>query len=156
MSILTRKSNPRSAPTSLMTWDPFEQMRELLRGEFPQLPTDLKMDFSPDFEVKETASDFVFKADLPGIREQDVDVSISGDRITISGKRESEKREDNDRFYAYERSYGSFSRMFTLPGGVDADHARAELKDGVLTLVVPKLPEVQAKKIPIAGKSAKA
>ena len=159
MSILTRKSG-RSTPAQMIsTWDPFEQMRELLREEFPQLSSrssEEALSFSPDFEVKENAGEFVFKADLPGIKEQDIDISLSGDRITISGKREAEKREENDRFYAYERSFGSFSRMFTLPEGVDTEHARAELKDGVLSLVVPKTAEVKARRIPVGSKSVKA
>lgn len=159
MAILTRRT-PRSTPSSLLsTWDPFEQMRELLRSELSPLSSEISaegLSFAPDFEVKETRSEFVFKADLPGIKEQDLDISLNGDRITISGKRESEKREEDERFYAYERSFGSFSRMFTLPNGVDSEHARAELKEGVLTLVLPKLAEAKAKKIPVAGKSVKA
>jgi HSP20 family protein len=110
--------------------------------------------------VKETKDAYVFKADLPGIREEDLDISLTGNRLTVSGKREEEKREEDDRFYAYERSYGSFSRSFTLPEGIDVEHAQADLNDGVLTVSVPKKPEVKPKKIEVkklrSGKGEKA
>jgi HSP20 family protein len=75
--------------------------------------------------------------------------------LTISGQREEEKKDEGDRYFAYERSYGTFSRSFTLPEGADTEHVRAELKDGVLTIVVPKKPEVQPRRIDVqsTGKS---
>lgn len=69
-----------------------------------------------------------------------------------SGKRESEKTEKGDTYYTSERSYGSFTRAFTLPEGVDPSHIKAELKEGVLTLSVPKKPESQPKKIAVTHK----
>ncbi len=105
--------------------------------------------FTPAFEVKETKDAYIFKADLPGVKEGDLDITLTGDRLTISGKRETEKHEDADRFYAYERSFGSFSRVFTLPEGVDPDSCHAELKEGVLTLRLSKRPEVQPRRITV-------
>ncbi|HYG68700.1 MAG TPA: Hsp20/alpha crystallin family protein, partial [Anaeromyxobacteraceae bacterium] len=105
--------------------------------------------FVPSFEVKETKDAYVFKADLPGIREEDLDINLTGNRLTVSGKREEEKRSEEERYYAYERSYGSFSRSFTLPEGVDAEHVDAELRDGVLTVRIAKRPEVQPKRIEV-------
>ncbi len=133
-------------------WDPFEIMRELttwdpltnLRRAFPQA-----IEFSPDFDVKETKDGYLFKADLPGIDEKDLDISLSGNRLTVAGRREAEKRDEYERYFCYERSYGAFQRTFTLPEGCDADHVRAELKNGVLSLMVPKSPEVQPKKIAV-------
>lgn len=144
-------------------WDPFERMQELLGGEPVELlsrlfrPSQIPT-FVPAFEVKETNDGFVFKADLPGVNEEDLDVSVTGDRITINGKRESEQHQESDRYYAYERSYGSFNRSFTLPEDVNADGVQASLKDGVLSLMLPKKPEVKAKRIPIGPgeKSSKA
>jgi len=72
-------------------------------------------------------------------------------RLTVSGKREAEREDKDDTYYAYERSFGSFLRTFTLPEGFDADHVYAELKDGVLTIVVPKKPTAQARTIAIKG-----
>jgi HSP20 family protein len=75
--------------------------------------------------------------------------------LTVSGKREEEKREEGERFYAYERRHGSFTRSFTLPEGVDVEHINAELKEGVLSLTVPKRPEVQPKRIQLGGGKVK-
>jgi len=107
--------------------------------------------FVPTFDVKETKDSFVFRADLPGVKDSDVDISLTGNRLTISGRRQEENKEEGEQFYAYERSYGSFSRSFTLPEGIDAEHVQADLKDGVLTVVLPKKPEVQPKRIALKG-----
>jgi HSP20 family protein len=78
---------------------------------------------------------------------------VIGNRLSVSGKREPEQVAESDTFYASERSYGSFTRTFTLPEGANLDQVRADLKDGVLTLQVPKNAEVQPRRAPI--KSAK-
>lgn len=137
-------------------WDPFRTMRELLRWEpfselVPGYRTLESVAFSPDFEIKETKEGFVFTADVPGVKEGDLDVRLTQNRLSISGKRESEKTEKGDQYYATERSYGSFTRAFTLPEGVDGDKIRAELKGGVLTLMIPKKPEVLPKKIDVSA-----
>ena len=139
-----------------LTWDPFRAMRELMQWDpfrqiAPMLPRALATrEWMPAFEVRENKDSYVFKADLPGIKKDDIAISLTGNRLTISGKREHEKETKEDTFYTYEREYGSFTRAFTLPEGIDTEHVKSELKDGVLTLVVPKKPEAQAKKIPIA------
>lgn len=138
-------------------WDPFRAMRDLLRWEpFAELGSGFGalegVVFSPAFEVKETKEGFVFRADVPGVKDADLDVKLTQNRLSISGKRESEKTEKGDTFYATERSYGSFTRSFTLPDGVEADKIRAELKEGVLTLSIPKKPESQPKKIAVTNK----
>lgn len=143
----TREWDPFQRMQELMGWDPLEVMNQWLTGGGREgVGT-----YVPAFEVKETKDAFIFKADLPGVDEKDIEVTVTGDRIIVSGKRETEKREDSDRFYAYERSYGSFSRAFTLPEGVNADTVSAELKNGVLTLMLPKRPEVQPKKIKVGA-----
>jgi len=91
----------------------------------------------------------VVKADLPGIKEENLEVHVSGNMLTIAGNRDEEHREENDRYYATERSYGRFTRTFSLPEGVDIDRVQANLDSGVLTVSVPKRPEVQPKKISI-------
>ena len=142
---------------SARDWDPFRAMRDLMRWEpFADLAPSFRSlesaAFSPDFEVKETKDAFVFRADLPGVKDADLDVKLTQNRLSISGKRESEKTEKGDTYYTTERSYGSFTRSFTLPDGVDADQIKAELKEGVLTLSLPKKPESQAKKIAVTSK----
>jgi HSP20 family protein len=100
--------------------------------------------------VTENKEAFLFKADVPGVKKEDLEITASGNRVQISGKRDAEKETKSDTLYTYERQYGSFLRSFTLPEGTDLEHAKSELKDGVLTLVIPKLPGAQAKKIPIS------
>ena len=137
------------------TWDPFRMMRDLMQWDpyrSEQFMTPQQgATFLPDFDVKETKDGYLFKADLPGVKEGDLDISLHANRLTISGKREAEQRDEGETWYAYERSYGSFQRSFTLPEGVDAEHVRADLKDGILSLFIPKKPEVQPKKITVGG-----
>jgi HSP20 family protein len=98
------------------------------------------MMWSPDFEVRETDDAIVLKGDMPGVKEQDIDVSLSGNSLQISGKREREEEAEEGTVYTYEREYGQFSRSFTLPESADLDKVRCDLKDGVLNIVVPKKP----------------
>src|SRR4029079_6660825 len=125
---------------ALLRWDPF-------RGDWggvSQTP-----DFAPRFDVKETKDAYVISADLPGVKDEELEVSLSGNLLTISGKREEEHREEGESTYAMERSHGSFARSFTMPDGVDAENVTADLKHGVLTLRIPKKPETQPKRIAI-------
>jgi HSP20 family protein len=139
------RSDPFQLVRDLLGWDPFREM-----GVLSNLPERV---FSPAVELKETKDAYVFKADLPGVDEKDVDISVTGNRIHITGKREEEQTEEDERFYAYERSYGTFTRSFTLPEGANADEVSADLKDGVLSVTVPKRPEVQPRRISIQGGS---
>jgi len=131
---------------SLMGWDPFLEMAPLLQRR----PTE----FTPEFEIKETKDSYVFTADVPGVKDEDLDVSVSGNQLTISGKRESEHEETSETYYACERSYGSFSRSFTLPEGADASTINADLNHGVLTVSIKKKAEVQPKRIAVKGEGA--
>jgi len=155
MSIIRRNNNERGLRTRGV--DPFEMMQDLMRWDpFRELSRGVVgggevASFIPSFEVKETKDSYVFKADLPGLKEEDLDISLTGNRLTISGQRQEEKKDEGDRHYVYERSFGSFSRSFTLPEGIDVDHVQAGLKEGVLNVVVPKKPEVQPKRILVKG-----
>lgn len=141
---------------SIAEWNPFRAMRDLLRWDpFREMApfgalAELEQAFSPSFEVTENKDAFLFKADVPGIKKEDLEITATGNRLQISGKRDKEQETKNDTVYTYERQYGSFSRSFTLPEGADLDNARSELKDGVLTLAVPKKPGAQAKKVTIS------
>jgi HSP20 family protein len=140
-----REWDPFQQMQEMMNWDPFDAVGHLLTGRGAPAT------FIPAFDVKETKDAFLFKADLPGVEEKDIDITLTGDRLVVSGRRESEKREENERYYAYERGFGAFSRAFTLPEGVDAEHVQADLKGGVLTLTLPKKPEVQPRRIKLGG-----
>jgi len=131
-------------PFRWIRWDPFREMATVWPGD------EQPARFAPDFEVKETKEGFVFKVDVPGIKENDLDITMTGNQLTISGKRETETEEKTDIYYASERSYGSFTRAFTMPQRIDSgDRIRADLKEGVLTLLLPKKPEVQPRRIEV-------
>jgi HSP20 family protein len=134
--------------TRMMGFDPFREMTPFFPEE--------RMTFDPAFEVKETKDCYLFKADVPGIKEADLDISLTGNRLTITGKREAEKENKGDTFYMYERSYGSFARSFTLPEGVNTAAMHADLREGVLSVILPKKPEAQPQKIPVATETKKA
>ncbi|HEX3854160.1 MAG TPA: HSP20 family small heat-shock protein [Polyangiaceae bacterium] len=151
MANIVRRQEREMAPAQ----NPMQWMKELLRFDPFQamlaVPSALPQEtlFVPDFEVRETPEAYTFKADLPGVEESDLDISVTGNRLIVNGKREAEATKESDRFYAYERSYGSFSRAFTLPEGADTERVTADLKNGVLTLTIPKRPEQQPKKVEI-------
>ena len=131
-------------PFHWMPWDPFRRMAPALARE--EEPTR----FTPDFEIKETLEGFVFKADVPGIDEKDLEITMTGNRLTVSGKREAETEQNTDVYYVRECSYGGFTRAFTLPEGTDGNNQiRAELNHGVLTLLLPKKPELQPRRIEV-------
>jgi HSP20 family protein len=138
--------DPTAWARELLRWDPFREMVPA----FPDLPTAV---FAPAFEIKENKDGFVFKADVPGVSDKDLEIQRTGNRLTIGGKRESEREEKNETYYTMERTYGSFTRSFTLPDGVDGDHIHADLSNGVLTIVVPKTPEAQPQKIVVKSSS---
>lgn len=139
--------DPLRMMRDLMNWDPFREMAPFV-AEMPAA-------FSPTFDVKETQDGFVFKADVPGVKDSDIEVTSTGNRLTIAGKRETEKEEKNETYYSCERSYGSFQRSFTMPEGVDMSSVHADLDKGVLTVSMKKLPEARTQKIAInAGKKS--
>jgi len=158
--IAIRKSEETkpTAPSPERTWDPWRGMRSLLSWDpfremsLPSL-AEASVPTSPAFDVKETKDAYEFKADVPGIQDKDLEVSVTGSRLTVSGKREAEKESRGDRYYTYERSYGSFTRSFVLPDGADTDKVNAAMEKGVLSILVPKKPEVVAKKIAVKSES---
>ena len=142
--------------SDVSTWDPWRTMRDLMRWDpfremAPAYSTFERATFAPTFDVSENKDAYVFKADVPGVKKEDLDISITGNRLSVSGKREWDHETKNDTYYAYEREYGSFSRSFTLPDGADFEHVKTSLDNGVLSLWIPKKPESQAKKIAISS-----
>jgi HSP20 family protein len=156
MANLIRRQPPQEVTPSSSTWDPFRVVRDVFRWDpFREMEAVLGADyrnagpFSPTFDIKETKEAYVFRADLPGVKDEDLEIALAGNQLTISGHREQETREQGDTYYTTERSYGSFSRSFALPEGTDSENVSAELKNGVLLVNVPKKPEVQTRKIAI-------
>jgi HSP20 family protein len=105
----------------------------------------------PKVDVYENRENLVLEAELPGMRRDDFDLSIENNVITLSGQRKFEKRSEGDNYHRVERSYGSFTRSFTLPQTVTADGAKAEFNNGILTVTLAKREETKARKIEITG-----
>lgn len=151
MTIL-RTLNPQALPATAASLEPFRLMRDFLRWD-PLRDWDVTSTsgaFMPSFDVKEIPDAYQFRADLPGILEADLEISLEGTRLTVSGKREEEALKEGERLHLSERSHGRFSRTFTLPEDVQGEKVVAELRNGVLTLMVPKRPEVRPRKINVS------
>jgi HSP20 family protein len=154
MASLTINKTPAAPAYATARWDPLHALRGFMRWDpfreiAPMSTMDRLSEFEAAFEVKETKEGYLFKADVPGIKENDLTINLTGNRLTVSGKRDEERKQEHETYFSYERSYGSFTRSFTLPEGVDADKVNASLKDGVLTILVPKTPEALPKKVAI-------
>lgn len=160
-----KKTATSLTPTSRYV-DPFTAMRaEMDRvfdaflgpsfGRFPLLsrrePEDVVV---PSIDIRETASELVVEAELPGLEEKDVSVTLQEGVLTLQGEKKSEREEKKEDYHLMERSYGSFQRSFRVPDTVDADKTKASFEKGVLKVTIPKRAEaVKAeKRIPI-GKS---
>lgn len=100
--------------------------------------------------MSETKDSVTIKAELPGLEAKDVEVSLSGDMLTIKGEKKQEQEEKDEHRHLVERTYGAFSRMVRLPAPVAADKIKASFKNGVLTVTLPKTEEAKQKAIPIA------
>ena len=109
--------------------------------------------FSPSIDVKDGEKDIVVKAELPGMEEKDIEVSLSDDTLTIRGEKKEEKEDKGKDYWHKETSYGSFSRVIPLPEGLDTEKADARFKNGVLTIALPKLEARLAKSKKIAIKA---
>jgi len=112
----------------------------------------MEMGWAPAIEVFEKEDKFVVKAELPGMKEEDIDISVVGDTLTIKGERKAESEVKEEDYYCCERSFGSFSRSVAVPPNVDAKKIDASFEDGVLEIGLPKAPEVKPKKVTISAK----
>ncbi len=104
-------------------------------------------DWRPAVDVAETESDIIVKAEIPGIDPKDIDISITGDKLTLQGAKREEKENTGKCYHRVESSYGSFKRVISLPVSVDVDKVTAEGKNGLLEIILPKKEESKAKKI---------
>ena len=136
---------------------PFEEMEkrfeEFFRRPFSMLGPSwfpaLRMpelgDVSAKVDIFEDGNDVVVKAELPGMKKDDLEVNLTDDTITVSGEKKKEEKIEKKDYYRVERSYGSFTRSFRLPKEVQSDKAKASFKDGVLEIRVPKTEEAMKK-----------
>jgi HSP20 family protein len=105
--------------------------------------------WAPAVDIYETEHELVVKADLPDIKPEELDIRVENNILTIRGERRFEKKVTEDKYLRVERSYGSFSRSFSLANTVNPEAIRAEYKNGVLTLTVPKREEAKPKQIKV-------
>jgi HSP20 family protein len=106
----------------------------------------------PAVDVFEKEDKFVVKAELPGIKEDDIDVSVIGDTLSIKGEKKTETEIKDEDYYRCERSYGSFYRSIPIPSNVDANKIEASFEDGILEVALPKSAKVKPKKIAVSAK----
>lgn len=109
---------------------------------------------APAVDMTEDDKAYKITAELPGLDEKDIDVTVSGDMLTLKGEKRYEKDEQDKNCYMTERAYGSFQRSFVLPDGIDREKIAADLSKGVLTITLPKTPEAQKQQKKIEVKTA--
>lgn len=107
--------------------------------------------WAPAVDVKETKSEITLHAELPGMKQEDIEVEMVGDILTLKGQREQSSEENRDEYIRIERKFGAFQRSFTIGVPVVPEQIHASYKDGVLTVRIPKAPEVQPRKIEITN-----
>jgi HSP20 family protein len=108
----------------------------------------------PLADIYETDSDLIVRAELPGVDPKMVDLRVENNALTIRGERPFEQKVDKEHYHRLERSYGAFSRSFALPATVDADKIRAQYRDGILNLTLPKSEKAKPKRIQITATAA--
>jgi HSP20 family protein len=139
---------------NLMRWEPFKAMDELFNlnrfpGFFsgsPRLSVNGEyLAWSPPVDISETGEEYLIRAALPAVKKEDVEVTYADGLLTLSGERRQKEEVKDEKFHKVETFYGNFSRSFVLPDAIEADAIRAETKDGVLTVHVPKT-KIEVKK----------
>jgi HSP20 family protein len=125
--------------------DFFRRPFSLMPSWLPRLRMPEIEELSPSVDVLTEGDDVVVKAELPGMKKEDIDVSLTNDTITISGEKRKEEKVEKKDYHSIERSYGSFKRSFSLPAEVETEKASATFKDGVLEIRIPKTEEAKKK-----------
>jgi HSP20 family protein len=143
--------------TALTRWDPFrgvttlqDEMNRLFDRAFPTRPDEALTAWAPKVDIYETENELVVKADIPDMEEKDLDVRVENNMLTIRGERKFEEKVKEENYLRIERSYGAFSRSFSLPNTVNTEAIKAEYKNGVLTVGMAKKAEAKPKQVKIA------
>lgn len=129
-----------------------DEMNKLFNTSFSQVPEEtrrMERAWSPAIDIQEKENKIDIKADLPGVKKEDVNVSVEDDTLLIEGKREEKKDLEEEGYRRRERFYGNFCRELGLPSSVDRENIKASYKDGVLELTLPKKEEAKRKQIDI-------
>ena len=149
---------------TIVRYDPFRDLRTLQEEVNRLFSTNLTRGFgeegigrgawNPSVDIYENKDQIVLEAELPGMNRDDFELTVENNVITLRGERHFEKKDDSDNYHRVERSYGSFTRSFTLPQTVSADSATAEYRNGVLRVTLPKREETKSRRIQVSGEGA--
>ena len=145
---------------AIVKWDPFRDMVTLrdrmdrlfddslarLRGAEDDMSLS---NWSPSVDIYETAESIVIKAEVPGVKKEEISVEVKDDTLYLKGERKFEKDVKEENYHRMERSYGAFRRVFSLPATVEQDKVKATFKDGVLEIILPKVETAKPKKITV-------
>jgi HSP20 family protein len=145
---------------ALVRWDPFRELEDVsdrLNRMFARPATRTAngketmtvADWLPSVDISETEGEYQIKAEIPDVKKEDVKVTVEDGVLTIQGERKHEKEEKGRKYHRIERSYGSFVRTFSLPDVIEEDKVKAEFKDGVLNLYLPKSEKAKPKAIEV-------
>jgi len=146
------------ASNNIVRFDPFEDLGRLQREmnrlfEDTQTPRWARTNgiaqgvWAPQVDIHEDGNAITVKVDLPGVKQEDIDIQLTNDSLTITGERKFEDEERKSNYVRVERAYGSFTRTFSLGVPVEADKIKAAFKDGVLTVTLPKSEAIKPKKV---------
>jgi len=150
---------------NIVKYDPFNDLKtlqselnRLFSGTFSRGSQDevLRGAWAPSVDIFENKNEIVLEAELPGMSPEDVNISIENNVLTLHGERKFEKKDESDNFHRVERSYGAFTRSFTLPPTVSSETANAEFENGVLRLTLAKREEAKPRRIEIKAGSGNA
>jgi HSP20 family protein len=143
----------------LVRWDPFREMSSLrddmerlfdsVYGRYPRERSEIS--WAPPLDIEETKDAITVRAELPGMKKEDIKIAISGDTLSISGVRKHEAEEKGKTFHRIERSYGRFMRTLVLPADVQGDKVKATYENGILELSMPKSEAAKVREISISG-----
>jgi HSP20 family protein len=147
---------------SAIRWQPFrtgntlqEQVNRLFESSYGGRSSESALTtWAPAVDIYETENELVLQADLPAIDEKDLDIRIENNTLTVRGERKFEKQVHEDSYLRVERSYGSFNRSFSLPNTINTEAIRAEYKNGVLTVQMPKRAESKPKQVKVNVETA--
>lgn len=142
---------------TLTRWDPFRELQDRMNRMFEDTGRGWRSDepsstttWSPAVDIYETQSEILVQAELPGVDRKDISLHLEKNVLTLKGERRFEKETNQENYHRIERAYGGFSRSFSIPATVEEDKIRAEYKDGILKIALPKKEQVKPKQIQIA------
>lgn len=150
---------------AIVRWDPFrdlitlrERMNRLFEDAFPYRGEEKELvasSWAPAVDIYEKENALVLATEVPGLDENDIEIKIEDNTLTLKGERKFEKETKEENYHRIERSYGSFHRSFTLPRYIDEDKINAEYENGVLKITMPKKSELKAKKVKVLKPKSK-